>query len=177
MNGVSRDKEEARMKTIANIAWIVVVSTLGIACGSSTPVESGGKGGAAEGGAGGAEAGSGGGGGGGAGGTSATADAVGDACDSGTPCPAGGSGAPMCLTDWPGGYCAVDGCAPHGHDCPNDAGLGGTATAGSKCVLAPTETCLALCAGDADCREEYACVDKEDAASHGPVKVCFPKAP
>ncbi len=164
------------VKTIARIAGTMVVIALGTACSGSTPVSTGGGGGggAAQGGTGGGGTTQGGAGSGGAGG--APAAAVGDACDPGTQCPAGGSGAPTCLTDWPGGYCAVTGCAPHGHDCPNDPGLGGAATAGSKCVLAPAETCLALCVGDADCRAGYACVDKDDAANHDPVKVCFPKA-
>jgi hypothetical protein len=80
----------------------------------------------------------------------------------------------VCLTDWPGGYCAVDGCEQHGHDCPNDPGLGGTAKIGGKCVIAPTNTCLALCASSADCREGYSCVPKPDAAGHGTADVCFP---
>jgi len=100
---------------------------------------------------------------------------VGDACASRDLCPSGGSGSTVCRADWPGGYCAVDGCSQHGHDCPSDPGLGGTATVGSKCVLAPTAFCLSLCGSDADCRAGYACVDKSDAAGHGSAKVCVPQ--
>jgi hypothetical protein len=168
------------VKTIAFVVWTMVVTTLGTACDSSTPESTGGASGVAQGGAGGGggwgATGGGAAGGGATGGATAMGSAVGDACDPDTQCPAGGSGTATCLTDWPGGYCAVTGCAPHGHDCPNDSGLGGTGTAGGKCVLAPAETCLALCAVDADCRAGYACVDKDDAANHDPVKVCFPKA-
>ena len=58
----------------------------------------------------------------------ASAARVGDPCTSVTVCPAGGSGTPVCLTDWPGGYCAIAACTDHGHDCPEDPGLGNTAT-------------------------------------------------
>lgn len=102
--------------------------------------------------------------------------AVGSACSSASDCPAGGSGSPVCRTDWPSGYCAVADCSDHGHDCPNDPGLGSTATTGGKCVLAPTAMCLALCASDADCRDGYECVPKSDAAGHATADVCFPKA-
>lgn len=99
--------------------------------------------------------------------------AIGSPCTAETACPAGGSGTPACQTDWPGGYCLVVACAAHGHDCPGDAGLGGTQ--GSKCVKAPDPTCLALCDSAADCREGYDCVPKPDAAGHGSVAVCYPK--
>lgn len=114
----------------------------------------------------------------GSGGASAEAGSakIGDACASAAECPAGGSGTPVCVTDWPEGYCAVSACAEHGHDCPDDPGLGGTAKTGGKCVLAPTETCLALCASDADCRDGYECVGKPDAAGHTSTNVCFPKS-
>ncbi len=98
---------------------------------------------------------------------------IGSPCTAETDCPAGGSGTPACQTDWPGGYCLVVACAAHGHDCPGDAGLGGTE--GSKCVKAPDLTCLALCGSAADCREGYDCVAKPDAAGHGSVTVCYPK--
>ena len=101
---------------------------------------------------------------------------IGDPCSSAESCPAGGSGTPVCLDEWPGGYCAVDACTDHGHDCPEDPGLGGTATTGGKCVLAPAAKCLALCAGDADCREGYACRPRGDAAGHGEANVCVPEA-
>ncbi len=107
-------------------------------------------------------------------GAGTTSGAIGDPCTSVDACPAGGSGSPVCLSDWPGGYCAVDGCEQHGHDCPNDPGLGGTAKIGGKCVIAPTNKCLALCASNADCREGYSCVPKPDAAGHGTADVCFP---
>ncbi|MBI5481729.1 MAG: hypothetical protein HY906_22930 [Deltaproteobacteria bacterium] len=99
---------------------------------------------------------------------------VGDPCSAASECPAGGSGTTACLTDWPGGYCAVQGCEQHGHDCPNDPGLGGTATTGGKCVLDPDATCLALCATEADCREGYVCEARGDAAGHGSANVCVP---
>lgn len=99
---------------------------------------------------------------------------VGSACQAGDPCPEGGSGEAVCIDSWPGGYCAVSGCAEHGHDCPGDPGLGVTATEGSKCVLAPEPTCLALCGSAADCRPGYDCISKQDAAGHGSVKVCAP---
>ncbi len=99
--------------------------------------------------------------------------AIGSPCTAETDCPAGGSGTPKCRTDWPGGYCLVTGCAAHGHDCPGDAGLGGTQ--GSKCVKTPELMCLALCDSVADCREGYDCVPKPDAAGHGSVNVCYPK--
>lgn len=101
---------------------------------------------------------------------------VGEACAADGDCPAGGSGTATCLSDWPGGYCAVVGCAQHGHDCPEDPGLGGIATAGWSCVLATEASCLALCAGDADCRPEYQCASKPDAAGHGTTEVCVPRA-
>lgn len=118
---------------------------------------------------------------GGGAGTSGTGSAgagtteVGDPCASASQCPAGGSGTAVCVTDWRAGYCAVSACAAHGHDCPTDPGLGGTAKTGSKCVLAPTAMCLALCASSADCRDEYECVAKPDAAGHATANVCFPK--
>lgn len=99
---------------------------------------------------------------------------IGSACTVDVECPAGGSGTPVCLTDWPSGYCAVDACADHGHDCPDDPGNGSTSTTGGKCVLAPTARCLALCATDADCRTGYSCASKGDAAGHGNVNVCVP---
>ncbi len=101
---------------------------------------------------------------------------VGDPCSSADSCPAGGSGSPACLTDWPGGYCAVEGCEQHGHDCPEDPGLGAVATTGSQCVLAPSATCLALCGNDDDCRPDYACTPKPDAAGHGTATVCVPRS-
>jgi hypothetical protein len=101
---------------------------------------------------------------------------VGSACTSDSTCPAGGSGKPVCLLAWPDGYCAIEGCAQHGHDCPQDPGQGGTATTGSKCVLAPTARCLALCSTTADCRDGYVCQAEPDAAGHGSAKVCVPKA-
>ncbi len=100
---------------------------------------------------------------------------VGDPCVDAAECPAGGSGSPVCL-DWPGGYCAVAGCAEHGHDCPDDPGLGGTATTGGKCVLFPDLRCLALCAGNGDCRSGYACTAVPDASGHGTVDVCVPSS-
>ncbi|MBI5502784.1 MAG: hypothetical protein HY907_21240 [Deltaproteobacteria bacterium] len=102
---------------------------------------------------------------------------VGDPCTESADCPAGGSGSAVCLTDWPGGYCAVEACADHGHDCPEDPGLGGTATTGGKCVLDPTQFCLALCASDGDCRPGYVCSPQPDAAGHGTANVCVPSAP
>ncbi|MBI5490038.1 MAG: hypothetical protein HY905_22080 [Deltaproteobacteria bacterium] len=99
---------------------------------------------------------------------------VGDSCISAASCPEGGSGTAVCLTEWPGGYCAVDACAEHGHDCPDDPGLGGTATTGGKCVLNPTTFCLALCGSDGDCRPGYVCAPRPDAAAHGTADVCVP---
>lgn len=94
---------------------------------------------------------------------------VGDPCVDESSCPSGGSGTPACLTGtYAGGYCAVVGCATHGHDCPGD---GATA----QCVLAPTATCLRLCRADSDCRVGYGCVDEADAAGHGTAKVCLPR--
>lgn len=101
---------------------------------------------------------------------------VGDPCSSADSCPAGGSGSPACLTDWPGGYCAVADCEQHGHDCPDDPGLGVVATTGSQCVLAPAARCLALCGNDEDCRPEYVCAPKPDAAGHGTATVCVPRS-
>ncbi|MCC6521159.1 MAG: hypothetical protein IT373_00725 [Polyangiaceae bacterium] len=126
----------------------------------------------AESGAGGAGAGTGAGGAIGAGG----GGAVGAPCTTADECPAGGSGSPACLSQWPDGYCAVVDCAQHGHDCPGDPGLGGVATTGSQCVLAPTAMCLALCGDNSGCRDGYECVEKSDAAGHGSGKVCFPLA-
>jgi hypothetical protein len=100
--------------------------------------------------------------------------AVGGACAADDECPAGGSGTPVCRADWPGGYCAVDACAAHGHDCPNDAGQAG-ASAGAKCVLDPEPVCLALCDDDADCREGYACTARPDAAGDVEPRVCVPR--
>jgi len=99
---------------------------------------------------------------------------IGSACSEDNECPAGGSGTPACIKEWPDGYCAVKDCAAHGHDCPGDPGQG-TSDSGSKCVKAPTATCLQLCGSGSDCREGYACVQKSDAAGHGQVQVCFPK--
>lgn len=124
----------------------------------------------------GAASGSGGGAGAGMGGAEAGAGKVGDPCTGPAQCPGGGSGTTVCVSAWPEGYCAVSDCTQHGHDCPNDPGLGGTATTGGKCVLAPTATCLALCASDVDCRDGYECVPKPDAAGHATANVCFPKA-
>jgi len=93
---------------------------------------------------------------------------VGRPCTSAESCPPGGSGTTDCRLDWPDGYCAVTGCADHGHDCPGDA-------VQSKCVLAPTSMCLALCDAVTDCRSGYACVAKPDAAGHGTASVCFPE--
>lgn len=101
--------------------------------------------------------------------------AVGSSCTSSDECPSGGSGSPACLTDWPGGYCVVDECTQHGHDCPNDPGQGSTASTGSKCVVAPTARCLALCAGKLDCRAGYACLPKQDSSGHGTANVCVPE--
>lgn len=100
---------------------------------------------------------------------------IGDACTADGECPAGGSGTATCLSDWPGGYCAVVECAQHGHDCPEDPGLGVTASTGSKCVLDPLASCLALCATDTDCRPEYECAPRSDAAGHGTTAVCVPR--
>lgn len=112
-------------------------------------------------------------GGGASGGGTGTAK-VGDPCTSASDCPGGGSGSPICKTEWPKGYCAVSSCSAHGHDCPNDPGLGGTATTGGKCVLAEGATCLALCGSSAGCRDGYECVAKPDASGKGPVSVCVP---
>jgi hypothetical protein len=101
------------------------------------------------------------------------APAVGAPCTADEACPAGGSGQPVCVQQWPGGYCAVEGCLPHGHDCPGDAGRDGAL--GSKCVEDDGLRCLALCGGDSECREGYECVTKQDAAGHGGVGVCVPK--
>lgn len=101
-----------------------------------------------------------------------SAKTVGDACTTAAECPAGGSGTPICLSEMPGGTCAVAGCADHGHDCPGDSGDGGTV--GAKCVKAPENTCLLLCTKDADCRAGYGCLEKLDAAGHGTARVCFP---
>lgn len=106
-----------------------------------------------------------------------TKDAVGAPCTLASECPIGGSGSAACLTEWPGGYCAVRDCTPHGHDCPGDPGQGSTATTGGKCVLAPTAICLALCAADTDCRPGYACQARDDAAGHGSANVCAPASP
>ena len=101
--------------------------------------------------------------------------AVGDSCTTETSCPSGGSGTAACLADWPGGYCAVRGCAAHGHDCPGDPGQAVSGT-GSKCVLAPEATCLKLCAQNSDCRDGYLCATRDDAAGHGSAQVCVPGA-
>lgn len=105
---------------------------------------------------------------------------VGDPCSSDPQCPAGGSGAPACITapEFQGGYCAVEACSAHGHDCPGDG-------VQSKCVVATVASvsanrCLRLCASDADCRAGYTCQAKMDAAAgagHGQVQVCFPAGP
>ena len=147
------------------LAAMVIGISLG-ACGDDEG--SGGAGGGASTGGGASSSGEGGSGGGGDSGQ------VGDVCTSAADCPAGGSGSPACLTDWPDGYCAVTGCEDHGHDCPGDPGLGGTATTGGKCVLDPDPTCLALCASAADCREGYTCESRGDAAGHGEALVCVP---
>ena len=34
--------------------------------------------------------------------------------------------------------------------------------------------CLALCAGQADCRDGYECAPKSDSAGHGTADVCVP---
>lgn len=102
---------------------------------------------------------------------------VGDPCKAVDVCPqAGGSGTAVCWTSFPGGYCAVADCKPHGHDCPNDPGQGGTAkTTSSTCVKYGTGTaCLRNCIVDGDCRPGYTCVSRDDAAGHGAVKVCLP---
>lgn len=113
-------------------------------------------------------------------GTAEPADAgaplrVGSACTASSACPAGAAGRATCVTSWPDGYCVVDGCSSHGHDCPDDPGQDASVTSGSKCVKAPTARCLALCVSEADCRTGYACVAKTDAAGHGSAKVCFPR--
>lgn len=95
---------------------------------------------------------------------------VGDACFMAMPCPAGGSGTKACETAWPGGYCVIDGCAEHDHDCPSDGQPGG-----STCVLFNGARCLALCSAATDCREGYACAATPDAAGHGTVTVCVPE--
>lgn len=107
----------------------------------------------------------------------ATATQIGDACVATTACPAGGSGTPVCLTDWPAGYCAVALCTVHAHDCPEDPGLGNTSSSGSQCVLAPEPTCLALCGSTADCRPGFICAPRADAAGHGTAQVCVPANP
>ncbi|GMV17526.1 MAG: hypothetical protein IPM35_01625 [Myxococcales bacterium] len=152
-----------------NLSLLISFLALVTACGGDSDSGKSGAGGVS--GAGGAVSG-----GGGAGVADGGPAQVGDPCSSATECPAGGSGTPVCVAEWPGGYCAVEGCADHGHDCPNDPGLGGTATTGGKCVLAPEATCLALCAGNADCRDGYECVGKPDAAGHTSTNVCFPKS-
>jgi hypothetical protein len=96
------------------------------------------------------------------------ASSVGDSCTEASTCPAASSGTAACLTSgYPGGYCAVQGCSAHGHDCPGEATV-------SKCVLAPDATCLRLCEADADCRPGYVCAAAADAASHEPISVCIP---
>jgi hypothetical protein len=103
-----------------------------------------------------------------------TGTKVGDPCTAATKCPAGGSGKAACQTAWPDGYCVVDGCSQHGHDCPGDPGQNSN-VGDSKCVLAPTAACLKLCTTQADCRSGYTCAQKSDAAGHGQVQVCVPK--
>jgi hypothetical protein len=98
----------------------------------------------------------------------------GGACTESTVCPSGGSGTATCRLDWPSGYCLVEDCAEHGHDCPGDPGLGGP-TGESKCVLAPQAVCLALCETNVDCRPGYACSARSDAAGHGTAQVCVPE--
>lgn len=158
--------------------WIVLLTVLAVGCGGDTSDPGNGGGGStAPGGAGGtagsnpgdaaAES---------SGGATAGPSKVGDPCSAPSECPVGGSGSPECLTDWPGGYCAVASCEAHGHDCPDDPGLGGTATTGGKCVLDPEPTCLALCASSSDCRDGYACEPRSDSAGHGSVNVCVPSS-
>lgn len=102
---------------------------------------------------------------------------LGDACLSADECPAGGSGTPACLSNWPsGGYCVVEACTDHGHDCPGDPGNTTESTTGAKCVLDPEPRCLALCATTADCRSGYVCSPRSDAAGHASVNVCVPEA-
>lgn len=96
---------------------------------------------------------------------------TGGACATDADCPSGGSGTPVCLTVVPGGMCSVRGCEDHGHDCPGDAGNGGTV--GSKCVTAAENLCLPLCSSDADCRAGTSCVALTDPAGHGSAQVCF----
>ena len=111
--------------------------------------------------------------------TSAAGDKakLGDACTSADECPAGGSGTPACLSDWPsGGYCVVESCTDHGHDCPGDPGNTTESTTGAKCVLDPEPRCLALCAAAADCRSGYVCTSRTDAAGHASINVCVPDA-
>ena len=102
--------------------------------------------------------------------TSTGAVSVGSACTAESTCPTGGSGAPRCRTDWPGGYCVIEACSDHGHDCPND-GLPG----GAKCVLDPAAICLALCVTESDCRDGYVCGTRDDTAGHTPTLVCVPR--
>jgi len=101
---------------------------------------------------------------------------VGDPCSVADACPNGGSGTTVCLTTSPGGYCAVKDCAQHGHDCPNDPGLGGTPGANSsQCVtLAIGSYCMRNCSAPADCRTGYTCASRPDASGHAAVSVCVP---
>lgn len=101
---------------------------------------------------------------------------VGDPCTAASECPAGGSGTVACDTSEPGGYCIVEGCAQHGHDCPDDPGLGGTGgPTSSQCVTTASGTaCLRICTSAADCRQGYTCAARSDAAGHGQVNVCVP---
>lgn len=94
---------------------------------------------------------------------------VGDPCSQDIECPAGGSGTATCITGaaYPGGYCAVEACATHGHDCPGNG-------VESQCVVGPTDRCLKLCASDPDCRDGYVCRPEPDSANHGTVSVCVP---
>ena len=161
-----------------NFYLAIALATLITGCGGNSSDSPNGTGGSSKGGAssgGNAGASSGGNAGASSGGAAgANGKDVGDPCTAPDQCPAGGSGTPVCLTDWPGGYCAVSACEQHGHDCPNDPGLGGTATTGSKCVLNPDATCLALCATKTDCRDGYDCAPLSDSAGHGSVDVCVP---
>lgn len=107
----------------------------------------------------------------------ASAPSVGSPCTAANECPAGGSGTPVCFqSGYPGGYCAVQSCAPHGHDCPNDPGSATSFVAGSsKCVqLSSGTACVALCQSNADCRTGYTCTSLADAAGHGQVLACTP---
>lgn len=109
----------------------------------------------------------------------ATGPYAGDPCSSASDCPKGGSGTTVCLTSgFPGGYCAVTGCADHGHDCPNDPGNGGIPTTTSgKCVKYDKSTaCLRTCNVDGDCRAGYNCAARDDAAGHGTARVCLPRS-